>query len=478
MSDPVSSEKNGTSMHLVPVSGDQRHTKLLVPSKVLVEEDYLKLLNYLLERNFFPDLPKLRIMKDYVECLLNGDENRARGLLTFLRSSQTPTIVADHIGHKYLRSENMSVRSFLESNHEGKALVTLLSGKECSVALDMTLSQFFQNFISQDNASFSRLIHTEKQEYGVNKSNGKNLSITDSTKQKLKLKDRSNPWTKVQNSLALKDESSNIRDLMSSEAKQNVPSSLTLAIHNQNQAAAAALRKGKLDVRNTRFTSSQEIQLEETSKRKKFLREAQEAAAATQIAEDAGELIKDSHGDEEMFSSLLISPDKAVEELGDDLLMSWGEVVSSQSNGIDFNSDFKGNPFQIQETGEREKIARDLLDRMQRRQLQRKGLTGTSTVSAMSGMDRRNEWRRGSEMLSDLRSVMSNKSFGMDRRNVYYGPSEEGVLRKRQAGKAILEELNSKNPYVGEALENAKNPSLNSAAFPSNLTVFKVERTE
>lgn len=153
-------------------------------SKVLDEDTYVAAIEKIIERDFFPDIPKLRDRLDWLEAIRTGDPVQIRdaqlkiierrggralgsnteGKLrtpgsTFFRNSTTP--FDDPYKTPTPSVVNGNNWSSVGNNAEG-------GGGEVDVSL--TLDEFFRRYTSEDNESFSKIIEKvnrkRKEKYG------------------------------------------------------------------------------------------------------------------------------------------------------------------------------------------------------------------------------------------------------------------------------------------------------------------------
>eukprot|EP00388_Colpodella_angusta_P000024 GDKJ01000082.1.p1 GENE.GDKJ01000082.1~~GDKJ01000082.1.p1 ORF type:complete len:440 (+),score=78.32 GDKJ01000082.1:61-1320(+) len=395
------------------------NSKPVLLSKVLLEEDYVKILNFIVEKNYFPDLPRLRMLKNYVECLSKGEEHEARTFLTQLRSLKAPTEIARQVGRKYLRSDNESVRSFLENDHEGRAFVTLLSGKECSIDLNMTLNQFFSRFISEDNA------------YHITQSFQAKINDPKVTSQTLAIASSSSVSNPSWQPLSIFSQTPAVKknDVIA-EVNLSHLTPVNQGISKWNDLQAAQMRKGKINTSNTRFTQEEENAQNFASeiKRMKRLRECP---------------TEEKDRQEEDVAELMPGPDE-MGEMGRDLLFSYGQVNCTFK---DSDSAFEGRGFEVQEETERQKVARELTDAIEHRKRMRNEVR--SQRSEMSGVGSRFLMTEGSEL---SRQVV-----------------DKGVKRSMEETKEKrVEVLMAKNRELMSAFMG-KEPSKNGSKFLGNL---------
>ncbi|KAM3395207.1 splicing factor ESS-2 [Capsicum galapagoense] len=170
---PNSTTTNRSSSSTVPTNKRR--------SKVLDEDTYVAAIEKIIERDFFPDIPKLRDRLDWLEAIRTGDPvqirdaqlkiierrgGRALGLNTEVKL-RTP-------GSTFFRN---SVTPFddpyktpTDSVVNGNNLGDSGEGSGGEVDENLSLDEFFRRYTSEDNESFSKIIEKvnrkRKEKYG------------------------------------------------------------------------------------------------------------------------------------------------------------------------------------------------------------------------------------------------------------------------------------------------------------------------
>lgn len=177
------------------VVADPRPSKA-IPPNVLQEEVYTDAVSAIIERDFFPDLPQLRLRQALIAARSAGDQDRAEELLWQLLKGPRPTPLSatpasaalagpgdtprpadarSHAGNsapsrggeKFLsaweRESEISSLAGRSSSCDAYSRLRLANGKDVVVDLSTArLDDFQRVFTSEDNASFDAIVQREK----------------------------------------------------------------------------------------------------------------------------------------------------------------------------------------------------------------------------------------------------------------------------------------------------------------------------
>ncbi|CXI45590.1 ES2 protein, putative [Plasmodium berghei] len=172
---------------------------------VLMEEDYLEVLEYLIEKTFFPDLHKLKNERGMISnCEFNNKECNDMNYKNSNMCPPSPNTFIDEDNSIYelmdkyrtdlssdLQSCNKNnILSCIDEKKKKKIdknskykLVVLPNGKKHKINLNIKLSDFQKLYISEDNKSFEYLLRNmknkniEKNMYSIIKRNEYNMKM-------------------------------------------------------------------------------------------------------------------------------------------------------------------------------------------------------------------------------------------------------------------------------------------------------------
>ncbi|ANQ08336.1 Uncharacterized protein PCOAH_00024270 [Plasmodium coatneyi] len=137
---------------------------------VLLEEDYINVLESLIEKKFFPDLHKYkdeiisdRIQKDANDFTPSGDPKRGYYSGQEEYNHDEMLYPTDHLSERNVDPSeagwNDQTLCLQEKNYK---LVTLANGKKHKINLNMNLREFQKKYTSEDNKSFEYLLKSMK----------------------------------------------------------------------------------------------------------------------------------------------------------------------------------------------------------------------------------------------------------------------------------------------------------------------------
>ncbi|CAN6470658.1 unnamed protein product [Victoria cruziana] len=155
-------------------SEQQRPLKRRRPSQpvVLDEDTYIAAIERIIERDFFPDIPKLHDRLDWLSAVRTGDPLQIRdaqlkilerrrtvgdGAVTGGRGTLTPRSVSVTTPWTHDRTPDQRLESLTEENATDPLAGGGDSG-EPAVDLSLSLDAFFRRYTSEDNDSFSKIL--------------------------------------------------------------------------------------------------------------------------------------------------------------------------------------------------------------------------------------------------------------------------------------------------------------------------------
>lgn len=134
-----------------------------IPSTVLAEEDYVDAVGSIIERDYFPDLKRLRATSSLIEAQNANDFAEVERL-----EAQLADIVCTPMTHRSVPSTPMSDcppspwGGDSEAPMEQPQMVKLPNGKWLRLNTDIRLDAFHARYTSEDNASFEAIVAQDK----------------------------------------------------------------------------------------------------------------------------------------------------------------------------------------------------------------------------------------------------------------------------------------------------------------------------
>ena len=156
MSSPLELAELGSQSGTVVEHGDQSTIKgsRKRPCKVLDEDNYLDKIEKIVERDFFPDLPKLKAQLAYQKALEENDVvemNRLKEQFSGRISTLRPDTVRSNVGSFSTpippQSDGLQAAVGSDTN----------PSKDSSSAPNMSLDKFLRKYTSEDNHSFEEI---------------------------------------------------------------------------------------------------------------------------------------------------------------------------------------------------------------------------------------------------------------------------------------------------------------------------------
>lgn len=386
-----------------------------IPPNVLREDDYADAVSELIERDFFPDLPLLRLKSELYKALVNGDEDQVLNLQWQLANLQRPTPASTPLASPNATPLRMPDRdrggsgaaasgsgdrggrgstdaearlsawerdddleSFIgtEADRPGLTKLKTVSGKE--ILLDLStvrLDDFQRVFTSEDNASFEKILARDTQ-----------------------LKKDKLWWIEAMEKKHNTEHKAHVKALANgplppgTEMHHEFKGRHALGFH-QESIAQEGIQKPRVDVKNTRFTTQQQQELDNMLQASFMAREARlkcervgnayeqmavngkfkqlstfiNAMKVKELRAIDGRLESPLPGgyDKNASFPILTTPDLIPGEGNLSPLMTYGKLGSTPRLLSDDST--KGPNFVMQETSQREEAA----DKLQRSALQK-----------------------------------------------------------------------------------------------------------
>eukprot|EP00919_Chromeraceae_sp_WS-2016_P053942 GHVR01128078.1.p1 GENE.GHVR01128078.1~~GHVR01128078.1.p1 ORF type:complete len:617 (+),score=190.35 GHVR01128078.1:26-1876(+) len=157
------------------------YTRPRIAPRILEEDDYINGLEYIIERDYYPDLNRLRVIKSYIDARTSGDYNKANIINQKLILMTPASVRGDSVRGGSVRGGSVrgdSVRdpsnhfisdnirhsgdiSNIQSTDNNNNYVTLVDGRKVLFNKKMSLDRFHSLYTSEDNSSFDSIIRKE-----------------------------------------------------------------------------------------------------------------------------------------------------------------------------------------------------------------------------------------------------------------------------------------------------------------------------
>lgn len=264
-----------------------------IPLRALEEDDYVEAVSALIERDFFPDLPHLRARYELMQARLRGDNALAKALEKKLRSElprptpgatpREPEAIGRGAGGaaaaRLSAWERDDGSESVASAHAGsianyeQVLLRLVSGREVVVDLStVRLDDFQKAFTSEDNASFEAVLEKDRErrrqkEWWVEGSEEKHNTKCEALKDQIR-------------------ESQSTGEIMTCEFQAR-----NTFYFKPRGEMSELIEKPTVESRNTRFTTQEQSELDETLIAAVAARQARESGQ--QFSEVLAKMVKD-----------------------------------------------------------------------------------------------------------------------------------------------------------------------------------------
>ncbi|XP_059282156.1 uncharacterized protein LOC132035976 [Lycium ferocissimum] len=178
---PSQNPNNSSTLQPLPTTNNKRNS-----NKVLDEDTYVAAIEKIIERDFFPDIPKLRDRLDWLEAVRTRDPVQIRDAQLKIIERRGNRAIGSNTEGK-LQTPSSSSTFFRNSSTtpfdndlyktpitpNGNCFTTAgnnVVGEADKVDVSLTLDEFFRRYTSEDNESFSKIIEKvnrkRKEKYG------------------------------------------------------------------------------------------------------------------------------------------------------------------------------------------------------------------------------------------------------------------------------------------------------------------------
>ncbi|CRK97527.1 CLUMA_CG010916, isoform A [Clunio marinus] len=340
----------------------QEFKKPTVPIKkknkqiILSEESYLKELGKIIQRDFFPDLEKLKAQNEYLDAIASNDVVKLRAIFTKYSSKRRPTFNETPSSFESPLTEPSQTPATIASVRSNESSKTTSSRK--SISDNHSLDSFFDKYTSEDNQSFEEIIEAAdeklKQRFAI---------LYDAEEQSSELLKASLALPNIENQFGA-IELPNKLDTWTYKNKNYIMYIPDGVDFTQEEKIEMAKRKQEISHNNTRLAVNpfNESQNKETIHE---LAKNQSRGNAEKIGVD-GKIMEEASPQIRGFG-FVKSPSPCPSMIDSSPLMTWGEIEGTPfrldaSDTPIRTTSFGGPSFRIAETSKRENLALQLAE--------------------------------------------------------------------------------------------------------------------
>ena len=344
--------------------------------KVLDEDEYVEKLEKIIERDFFPEIDKLKARSDYIDAADRNDTNEMRRLRERFSTGRMPTDSMSRLStpatfdtpqtSKDKSDEKEPSKAQASINHPAENTLAKDDNGEDDELKDVTLDTFLSKHTSEDNEAFNDIVEEQREIFVKNHEwmfkNDEQLS--------LEHKATSLVLPSIENQCSTISTESKPLDGWTYKNVNPVfynPDGVELSDHEKMEIVK---KQRTIHIENTRFKTNP---WKLTDKQKEALMVSKQEQELGKVGAD-GQLLVDSNSTPSVNGYKLLRLDNPSPMINpeESPFMTWGEVESTpfriegEEDDIMFqaNAGLAGGPsFKIQDIPKRDRIALELAEK-------------------------------------------------------------------------------------------------------------------
>ena len=133
--------------------------------KVLDEDEYVRKIESIIQRDFFPDLTKLQVQAAYLEAMETNDIVKLREI--YEKYSVGPSVHDSHRGHATPATFETPTRDFQDNMSVHSSSSSGSKGQKKTPDEQESLDEFLFKHTSEDNESFEEMIDEAKKKHRI-----------------------------------------------------------------------------------------------------------------------------------------------------------------------------------------------------------------------------------------------------------------------------------------------------------------------